>query len=154
MVILNALRVGMPVWERGGNMAQLGGEFVLGPGLRSSWAHRMPSARGHAPIIRVLASAGVSVYATSERVRAEAHIMTDTEELEWMEGRRRSLNRIQQRKAARRLGVRPDECSGTESSSDDGGAEDRADECGFLQIKGQRLQMRGIRLLRQAHSEK
>jgi hypothetical protein len=32
MVVAHALRVGMPVWERGGDAAQLGGEFVLGPG--------------------------------------------------------------------------------------------------------------------------
>ena len=32
MVVRNALRVGMPVWEKGGDHAQLGGEFVLGPG--------------------------------------------------------------------------------------------------------------------------
>ena len=32
MVVRNALRVGMPVWERGGDSLQLGGEFVLGPG--------------------------------------------------------------------------------------------------------------------------
>lgn len=32
MVVRNALRVGMPVWEKGGDTAQLGGEFVLGPG--------------------------------------------------------------------------------------------------------------------------
>jgi len=32
MVIANALRVGMPVWEKGGDATQLGGEFVLGPG--------------------------------------------------------------------------------------------------------------------------
>ena len=32
MVVRNALRVGMPVWERGGDATQLGGEFVLGPG--------------------------------------------------------------------------------------------------------------------------
>ena len=32
MVVRNALRVGMPVWERGGDTMQLGGEFVLGPG--------------------------------------------------------------------------------------------------------------------------
>ena len=30
MVVRNALRVGMPVWERGGDQRQLGGEFVLG----------------------------------------------------------------------------------------------------------------------------
>lgn len=32
MVIINALRVGMPVFEKGGDQGQLGGEFVLGPG--------------------------------------------------------------------------------------------------------------------------
>jgi hypothetical protein len=32
MVVMNAVRVGMPVWEKGGNIQQLGGEFVLGPG--------------------------------------------------------------------------------------------------------------------------
>ena len=32
MVVARALRVGMPVWERGGDPSQLGGEFVLGPG--------------------------------------------------------------------------------------------------------------------------
>ena len=32
MVIKNALKVGMPLLEKGGNLSQLGGEFVLGPG--------------------------------------------------------------------------------------------------------------------------
>ena len=32
MVVAYALRIGMPVWERGGDASQLGGEFVLGPG--------------------------------------------------------------------------------------------------------------------------
>jgi hypothetical protein len=31
-VVMNALRVGMPVWEKGGDISQLGGEFILGPG--------------------------------------------------------------------------------------------------------------------------
>jgi len=33
MVFVRALKVGMPVWEKGGNLNQLGGEFVLGPGF-------------------------------------------------------------------------------------------------------------------------
>ncbi len=33
MVVFRALKVGMPMWEKGGESAQLGGEFVLGPGL-------------------------------------------------------------------------------------------------------------------------
>ena len=32
MVVVRALKVGMPVWEKGGDIDQLGGEFVLGPG--------------------------------------------------------------------------------------------------------------------------
>ncbi|KAG2750151.1 hypothetical protein P692DRAFT_20734199, partial [Suillus brevipes Sb2] len=60
MVIANALRVGMPVWEKAGDVAQLGGEFVLGPGLTASYAHRMRSRSSHAPIVRVLTAAGVN----------------------------------------------------------------------------------------------
>jgi len=59
MVVAHALRVAMPVWERGGDAAQLGGEFVLGPGLSCTYAHRMQSTAGHAPIVDVLAAAGV-----------------------------------------------------------------------------------------------
>ncbi|KAH7884388.1 hypothetical protein F5I97DRAFT_1812652, partial [Phlebopus sp. FC_14] len=59
MVFKNALRVGMPIWERGGDPTQLGGEFILGPGLTVSYAHRMPNSRSHAPFTRVLAAAGV-----------------------------------------------------------------------------------------------
>jgi len=59
MVVAHALRVGMPVWERGGDASQLGGEFVLGPGLSCTYAHRMQSTAGHAPIEDVLAAAGV-----------------------------------------------------------------------------------------------
>ena len=32
MVLVRAIKVGMPVWEKGGDVAQLGGEFVFGPG--------------------------------------------------------------------------------------------------------------------------
>jgi AhpC/TSA antioxidant enzyme len=32
MVVVRALKVGMPVWEKGGDIGQLGGEFVFGPG--------------------------------------------------------------------------------------------------------------------------
>lgn len=32
MVVVNAVKVGMPVWKEGGDIEQLGGEFVLGPG--------------------------------------------------------------------------------------------------------------------------
>ncbi|OCH86609.1 hypothetical protein OBBRIDRAFT_737671, partial [Obba rivulosa] len=57
MVVRNALKVGMPVWEKGGDVAQLGGEFILGPGLSCMYAHRMSNTRAHAPISHVLAAA-------------------------------------------------------------------------------------------------
>ncbi|KAF9466589.1 hypothetical protein BDZ94DRAFT_1143788, partial [Collybia nuda] len=58
MVVMRALRTGMPVWEKGGDIDQLGGEFVLGPGLQCSYAHRMQTPKGHAPIADVLKAAG------------------------------------------------------------------------------------------------
>lgn len=72
MVVVRALKVRMPVWEKGGEISQLGGEFVLGPGcvvspfhlkgnyltpinrLRCSYAHRMQNPKGHAPILDVV----------------------------------------------------------------------------------------------------
>lgn len=59
MVVVRAFKVGMPVWEKGGDIGQLGGEFVFGPGLRCSYAHRMQNTKGHAPIRDVLKAAGV-----------------------------------------------------------------------------------------------
>lgn len=32
MVVIRALKVCMPVWEKGGDINQLGGEFIFGPG--------------------------------------------------------------------------------------------------------------------------
>ncbi|KAK0194051.1 hypothetical protein F5146DRAFT_1183493 [Armillaria mellea] len=80
MVVFRALKVGMPMWEKGGESAQLGGEFVLGPGLvlfaffyptilkiklyfrmTCTWAHRMQTREGHAPVADVLEAAGLPV---------------------------------------------------------------------------------------------
>ncbi|KAF7336924.1 hypothetical protein MVEN_02128800 [Mycena venus] len=74
-VLLRALRAGMHVWERGGDIGLLGGEFVFevgsttsndttsssSPSLRCTYAHRMQTPRGHASVSRVLAAAGVHV---------------------------------------------------------------------------------------------
>lgn len=67
-VFKTALRAGVPAWGRGGDASQLGGEFVLGPGLCCSYAHRMQSVQGHAPIEEVLAAAGITISAASMRV--------------------------------------------------------------------------------------
>ncbi|PPQ69176.1 hypothetical protein CVT24_000024 [Panaeolus cyanescens] len=63
LVVMRAIKVGMPVWEKGGDIAQLGGEFILGPGQKCSYAHRMQSTKGHAPIRDVLEAAGIFVAA-------------------------------------------------------------------------------------------
>ncbi|KAJ7471556.1 hypothetical protein B0H11DRAFT_2040503 [Mycena galericulata] len=68
-VVLRALRAGMPVWARGGDIGLLGGEWVFevtvgaeaAPSLRCTYAHRMQSARGHAGVDRVFAAAGLRV---------------------------------------------------------------------------------------------
>ncbi|KAF9453491.1 hypothetical protein P691DRAFT_658395, partial [Macrolepiota fuliginosa MF-IS2] len=59
MVFVRALKVGMPVWEKGGDLNQLGGEFVFGPGLVCTYAHRMQTTKGHAPFEEVLRAAGI-----------------------------------------------------------------------------------------------
>ncbi|KAJ7188042.1 AhpC/TSA antioxidant enzyme-domain-containing protein, partial [Mycena filopes] len=59
MVVVNAVKVGMPVWKEGGDISQLGGEFILGPGLTCSWVHRMRYTRSHVPILQVIEAAGV-----------------------------------------------------------------------------------------------
>jgi hypothetical protein len=45
MVVVNAVKVGMPVWKDGGEIKQLGGEFVFGPGYVLSiiriWQHEL-----------------------------------------------------------------------------------------------------------------
>ena len=72
-VFKTALRTGVPAWGRGGDTSQLGGEFVLGPGLHCTYAHRMQSVKGHAPVEDVLAAAGVMTSATSLRVWLPQH---------------------------------------------------------------------------------
>ncbi|KAF8813340.1 hypothetical protein BYT27DRAFT_7239309 [Phlegmacium glaucopus] len=60
MVVMRALKVCMPVWEKGGDIGQLGGEFIFGPGLTCRYAHRMQTTKGHASIEDVLKAAGIS----------------------------------------------------------------------------------------------
>ncbi|KZT07721.1 uncharacterized protein LAESUDRAFT_650794, partial [Laetiporus sulphureus 93-53] len=54
MVVRNAIRVAMPVWEKGGDVTQLGGEFVFSPGPSCLHAHRMTTTRSHASILHSL----------------------------------------------------------------------------------------------------
>ncbi|KAF7298397.1 hypothetical protein MKEN_01364400 [Mycena kentingensis (nom. inval.)] len=68
-VLLRAVRSGLPIWAKGGDIKLLGGEFVFECGnngsLRCTYAHRMQNPRGHAGVKRVLAAAGVHVPAVS-----------------------------------------------------------------------------------------
>ncbi|KAL1743848.1 AhpC/TSA antioxidant enzyme-domain-containing protein, partial [Schizophyllum fasciatum] len=59
MVVGNAFKTGMPLFEDGGDISQLGGEFIMGPGLSCSFAHRMRYTRAHTSILTVVAEAGV-----------------------------------------------------------------------------------------------
>ncbi|KAJ7268793.1 AhpC/TSA antioxidant enzyme-domain-containing protein, partial [Mycena haematopus] len=59
MVVANAVKVGMSVLKDGGKISQLGGEFILGPGMTCSWAHRMRYTRDHVSILKVIEAAGV-----------------------------------------------------------------------------------------------
>ncbi|KAI0671395.1 hypothetical protein C8Q78DRAFT_972604 [Trametes maxima] len=101
MVVRNALRVGMPVWEKGGSSTQLGGEFVFGPGLNCSYAHRMTNTRSHAPILEVLMSAGH--HFSIPTATNGAPTLSPEEEEAWMEERRRSLARMRAKREKRRI---------------------------------------------------
>ncbi|KAI0822547.1 hypothetical protein BC628DRAFT_1327234 [Trametes gibbosa] len=100
MVVRNALRVGMPVWERGGDATQLGGEFVFGPGLNCLYAHRMINTRSHASILDVLMGGGFHFSIPSAPDGAPT--LSPEEEEAWMEDRRRSLARMRARREKRR----------------------------------------------------
>jgi hypothetical protein len=78
MLVGNALRARMPVWEYGGHASQLGGEFVLGPGLRCSYAHRMTNTRGHESVDRLLIEAGVDSYTPKDHVASSYGLMEET----------------------------------------------------------------------------
>ncbi|KAG8842628.1 hypothetical protein FRB96_004950, partial [Tulasnella sp. 330] len=113
-VIGRALKGGMPVLRKGGDLKQLGGEFVLGPGLRCKFAHRMSNTRGHAPINVIARSAGVSTFDPIQASRGTENVSptqetpnpfvfkTREEEEKWMKEREEARNRLRARKLARR----------------------------------------------------
>jgi len=59
MVVKNAIVTRMPIYAKGGDVKQLGGEFILGPGLSCSYASRMHTTRSHTSISDLLIHAGV-----------------------------------------------------------------------------------------------
>ncbi|KAF7306085.1 Peptidase A1 domain-containing protein [Mycena chlorophos] len=109
MVVANAVKVGMPVWKQGGEISQLGGEFVLGPGLTCSWAHRMRYTRNHVPILKVLLAAGIDMRIPLTRQESSTGSsflgVPKEREKEWMKKRRSLLKKIRSKKLERRGGV-------------------------------------------------
>ncbi|KZS98511.1 hypothetical protein SISNIDRAFT_481241 [Sistotremastrum niveocremeum HHB9708] len=79
-VIGRAIRHGMPLLADGGKIGQLGGELIVGPGLRCGFAHRMSTTAGHTPVRHLLIRAGVQT----------GPFLRDTKETirEWMPRRR------------------------------------------------------------------
>ncbi|EIM90694.1 uncharacterized protein STEHIDRAFT_48803 [Stereum hirsutum FP-91666 SS1] len=108
MVVRRALKVGMPVWEKGGDAAQLGGEFVFGPDKdrTCAYAHRMLTKSGHADVRMVLAKAGFGTPLPSPTSRGSGlWFVSAEEEAAWMESRRRSLVRMKEKREMRRASV-------------------------------------------------
>ncbi|KAL1736083.1 hypothetical protein EV714DRAFT_242416 [Schizophyllum commune] len=111
MVVGNAFKSGMPLFADGGDISQLGGEFVMGPGLTCSFAHRMRYTRAHTSILTVVAEAGVDMVAHVELERGASSGraldgMSDAEAASWMSSRRKQLKALAARKARRRGGAR------------------------------------------------
>ncbi|KAF7315440.1 Peptidase A1 domain-containing protein [Mycena indigotica] len=108
MVVANAVKVGMPVWKAGGEISQLGGEFILGPGLTCSWAHRMKYTRNHAPILKVIEAAGIDMLSHPNRVESPTDSflgMSEAEEVKWINSRRKMLKNLRNKKLLRRGGA-------------------------------------------------
>jgi peroxiredoxin len=92
-----------------GNVAQLGGEFILEPGYVCSWVSRMTTRSNHVEAPEVLRIAGVAhptstevqeiKFAEDQRVELER---LQAEMKEWRQNRETELERIRRRKAARR----------------------------------------------------
>ncbi|KAG8984695.1 hypothetical protein FRB90_005155, partial [Tulasnella sp. 427] len=101
--------------KRGGDIKQLGGEFILGPGLRCRFSHRMSTTRNHAPIREIALKAGVQVDASEAPF---IHFRTPSEEAEWA-ARRTGLKKKKLVRRASDLGgarpplvASPTECGG------------------------------------------
>lgn len=56
----------MPIYAKGGDVKQLGGEFILGPGPVCSYASRMHTTRSHTSISTLLVNAGVDIESDSD----------------------------------------------------------------------------------------
>jgi len=108
MVLKNAVANGLPLWENGGDVQQLGGEFVLGPGLTCSYAHRMHTRRSHAPVMSVLQAAGLPVREKAHVHRKLPSTASVADEESWMAKRAKGLALLRKKKEIRRYGISPE----------------------------------------------
>lgn len=86
-VAKNAVKARMPLYRYPGDFFQVGGEFVLGPGLQCSYVSRMFNTASHAPIREIIKAAGIDL---------------DIPPTNWAKTREEELERIRQRKGLRR----------------------------------------------------
>lgn len=109
MVLKNAVK--MPLGNAG-DIKQLGGEFLLGPGPVCHYAHRMHTTKSHAPVRELLERAGVDMNPIPKDIR---HLVDAREEERWMMERERKMREIRNAKFARRgyFGW-TDECKGSD----------------------------------------
>lgn len=87
--------------KKGGDIKQLGGEFILGPGLRCRFAHRMSTTRNHTAIREVVINAGVQL------TQSSTHVRTPSEEEEWAARRKGLTKRKTIRKSIEDVLTRP-----------------------------------------------
>jgi len=103
----DAVTMKLPVFEKGGDLSQLGGEFILGPNQRCYYAHRMKNTRSHAPILNIVAASGLQPVSLSAKREKRLSQNSATDEEAWMTRRRRSLLRMRKKRQSRRLGDGP-----------------------------------------------
>jgi len=102
MALKNALK--MPIGKPG-DLGQLGGEFLLGPGIRAEYAHRMSTTRGHTSIKSLLQLANVDISPMPTNLRLFLDV--DAEE-QWMCTRQKEWDDMLRWKELRRWGMDPD----------------------------------------------
>lgn len=111
-------RLTLPLFERAGNSAQLGGEFIFTAGPICTYARRMTpkslSSRSHMPILSIVGLTGIqtpSEKRATRAVRRREKAMRSSDERRdsmadedaWMAARRRSLTRLRRKRQCRRV---------------------------------------------------
>ncbi|KAG8738508.1 hypothetical protein FRC12_016741 [Ceratobasidium sp. 428] len=74
-----------------GDIKQLGGEFILGPGLTCSFTSRMHTTRSHTPIRDLLEAAGVD---TNPWATDLSFLQSETDQARWMDVQNEDLDRL------------------------------------------------------------